>query len=75
MQHFIKRGERQFIDKKSPWAQDRFPQKRGPNPLPTIEILDAAQRLNNPDTLKPAVFETSLHSETENRLAASSPSC
>ena len=30
-----------------------------PNLLPTIEILDAAHHLDNPDTLKTAVFETS----------------
>ena len=36
------------------------------NHLAGIEILDAAQRLDNPETLKQVVFETSLHSETEN---------
>ena len=37
-----------------------------PNPLPTIEILDAAHHLNNPDTPNQAVFEIIPHSETEN---------
>ena len=36
------------------------------NHLASIEILDAAQRLDNPETLKQVVFETSLQSETEN---------
>ena len=36
------------------------------NHLAGIEILDAAQRLDNPETLKQVVFETSLHSEIEN---------
>ena len=37
-----------------------------PNPLATIEILHAAQRLNNPGTPNQAVFEIIRHSETEN---------
>ena len=36
------------------------------NHLAGIEILDAAQRLDNPETLKQVVFETSLQSEIEN---------
>ena len=46
-----------------------------PNPLPTIEILDVSQRLDNPETLKSAVFQTNPHSDTANQLAASPQSC
>ena len=36
------------------------------NRLAGIEILDVAQRLDNPGTRKQTVFETIPHSETEN---------
>ena len=45
------------------------------NRLGGIEILDAAQRLDNTETLKQAVFETSPHNETRNQIAASPLSC
>ena len=34
-----------------------------PNPLPTIEILDAAQRLDNPKTLKHTIRTESSNGE------------
>ena len=40
------------------------------NRLTGIEILNAAQRLDNPETLKHIVFETGAHSETTNRTVA-----
>lgn len=38
--------------------------------LAGIEILDAAQRLANPDTLGQVVFESGAHSETADRTVA-----
>ncbi len=38
--------------------------------LAGIEILDAAQRLANPETLKHVVLETGAHSETGSQIAA-----
>ena len=40
------------------------------NRLAGIEILDAAQRLDNPETLKHAVFEKSARRKIENQIAA-----
>ena len=40
------------------------------NRLAGIEILHAAQRLDNPETLNQVVYEKSPHSETENQVAA-----
>lgn len=42
------------------------------NHLAGIEILDAAQRLDNPETLKHALFETSPHCDSARRLAVGS---
>ncbi|MCY4118057.1 MAG: DUF2283 domain-containing protein [Caldilineaceae bacterium] len=38
--------------------------------LAGIEILDAAQRLANPDTLGRVVFESGMHSEPSERTVA-----
>ena len=40
------------------------------NHLAGIEILDAAQRLDNPETLKKVVFEERARREMENQVAA-----
>ena len=41
-----------------------------PNRLADIEILDAAQRLDNPETLKQVVLEKNARREIENQIAA-----
>ena len=40
------------------------------NHLAGIEILDASQRLDNPETLKKVVFEERARREMENQIAA-----
>ena len=40
------------------------------NRLAGIEILDAAQRLDNPETLRQVVFESGARSEPTNRTVA-----
>ena len=40
------------------------------NRLAGIEILDAAQRLDNPETLKQVVLEKNARREFENQIAA-----